>query len=493
MSTRPNVLAWAELARTVGTETGLDPAVILAVVERESQGSTMATNATSGAAGLMQVIGKHHEKLIQTVAQERNTAYRLSDWALLLHPEIGLRVGARHLAWCVKDCGSIARGLAKYHTGACDAGAKTDSIGTPTKAYVADIMALIPAYRDALSKGTGAMAPYNFDPIRVEWPDNMIDLTIQKQAGWGWSWCEDRPPILMATVEHETQGVPVPGGDSIAWYHQFFGPKGERARDALVDAIVDRDGRAAWLNNPYGAGRFREPWASGGGNGYEGDGVAFIRKYGATQNKRGLSTEIITKNGQRITEYQVETMARIMSVVHHWNKCPWDRFPFNPVYGMVTDFGHYELSSSSCRLEDADVQLYQNRCRALLKAAQTGESEDLTPPPTPITNPANKLFPEGWTEKVAAQRFGELERINPNGSRDTFRFDPKGPISNLWLQRGWAEGGQWGEAQRWLVLRDGETTRDLIFFGDGSVLTRSGNHQWSWSGDLEAKPEIKVA
>lgn len=358
--------------------------------------------------------------------------------------------------------------------------------------YVAVLCERLNAWGVTPKEQTMPDQKYNFDPSRVAWP-TMLDLSLDKPAGWGWSWCEDRLPLLIGTVEHETQGVPVPGGDSIAWYHQFFGPKGERARNALVDAIIDRDGRAAWFNNPYASGRYKEPWASGGGDGYEGDGVAFIRKYGSTQNRRCLSTEMITKDGQRLTDEQIETIAQLMAKVHHLNKCPWDRFPFNPNHGLVLDFGHYELSSSSCRLPDPDVQLYQNRARAILKAGQINEHEDVTPPPTPIVNPANDLLPDGWTNKIAAERFGELVRFNTNGSRDTFTFDPKGPISNMWLRRGWDQGGSWGEAGRWLVLKDGETTRDLIFFGDGSVLTRSGNHQWAWSGDLEDKPNIKVA
>lgn len=395
MPTRPNVLAWAELARTVADETGLDPAVILATVDRESQGSTLAVNATSGATGLLQVIPKHHTKLIQTVVQELNLDYKLSDWALLRHAAIGMRVGARHLAWCVKDCGSVAKGLARYHTGDCLAGDKQDSIGTPTTVYVADIMALIPAYRAALS-GKETTTVLDMTPNLIPLPPikNRIIPDSQNRA-----WDSLGQRVVKGIVLHRMQGT-LWGTDG--WFRTIPGGGTGGLTDYGIDAIT---GEMVVWNDPLGkaspgVSANRAGWASGRVSNPYGDGKAFIDKYGTgAVNRDQASIEMsgyFIQPGEVNIESPVSDIALsnvAQTIAHHAHnyKIKWSDFPIAPQDAFSFVRWHQEITIGTGKLcPGKTIMEATNRIismtKEIMRKHQTNEVPSKSPPkPEPAT------------------------------------------------------------------------------------------------------------
>jgi hypothetical protein len=182
----------------------------------------------------------------------------------------------------------------------------------------------------------------------------------------------------------------------------------------------------------------RSPWANGGSNGLEGDGPAYVRKFGVNAINRNLISIERSDGGSAqvpMSPKQFESMCRLTA---HWfdkMRVPWDDFPLHPEFDIVTYFFHLEFATKDCPFPAVykHVNPLQNRMRALMKLGQTAEGDPIEPPVKP-TDP-DKDWPNGWTTAELAKQFGRVVRINADGSKSSGGFDESGIISNAWVGR----------------------------------------------------------
>jgi hypothetical protein len=196
--------------------------------------------------------------------------------------------------------------------------------------------------------------------------------------------------------------------------------------DGALDGVIWR-----W-NDPLGR---RSGWASGGSDGLEGDGPAIERSDGAV-----ISTPMSAK--------QFESICQLTAYWFDHAKVPWDKFPVNPHYGIVTHMLHKEFATKDCpfpAVYDRITEI-QDRVRAILKQYQEAE---VTPVPSP--------YPEGMDLTVAEYLFGP-------------QFNPNGQVSKRWLERGKA-------TEQWPLLREVKTIGHNTYyqFGDGWTLYKVGS------------------
>jgi hypothetical protein len=230
------------------------------------------------------------------------------------------------------------------------------------------------------------------------------DMIVTKCDGCGY----DRVPPrqIVGGVHHETMGR-----GSIEFYASFFScPSGERCRDALVDYVIGRDGRIGRLNDPRGT---RSPYASGGGvglpGGLEGDGPAFVAKFGVSAiNGRNISIEYEKLNNESLTPAQIQAGGRLMAYWHDQDGQPWEQHPFVPKYGIVCSFLHWEFGTTTCGLDmEDDLAAIQAVSKGVMREYQTAGST--TPAPTPTTPP-----PSEYAEPIPVPELAELADADPN-------------------------------------------------------------------------------
>jgi soluble lytic murein transglycosylase-like protein len=114
-----DVGAWRALAERVGRRYGVDPALILAIIEVESGGNPQAANPADPAYGLMQV----------TPATAQWLAGRPVAPDDLLDPETNVDLGTRYLRWQLDRYAAVADAVDAYRAGTAS--------GTPrSQAYV---------------------------------------------------------------------------------------------------------------------------------------------------------------------------------------------------------------------------------------------------------------------------------------------------------------------------------------------------------------------
>jgi hypothetical protein len=236
----------------------------------------------------------------------------------------------------------------------------------------------------------------------------------------------------------------------------------------------------------------RAPWANGGSDGLEGDGPAFVRRFGVAGINRDLVSIERSDGGIESTPMSPKQFEAICALTAHWfdvARVPWDRFPVHPASGVVTHMLHYEFATKQCPFHPVTSRIdeIQERVRQILKAGQTLG----TPPvetPKPPERPDRPWWPQGYDLAILRDRFGALERIEPDGSVHRAPFDERGVISNAWIARGVQEQRapeRLPRARVWWVLQDGEgeTTRryDLVTFDDRWTLFRPERHvAWTW-------------
>ena len=219
------------------------------------------------------------------------------------------------------------------------------------------------------------------------------------------------------------------------------------ATDGSYDGVIIR-----W-NDPRGR---RSGWANGGSDGLEGDGIPFVRVKGIN----GINRDLVSIErsdggnymGQPMSEKQFEAIAQLEAYWMDQARVPWTSYPRNPNVtsaqypnGIITDLHHLEFAVKGCPYPPVtnEVNRFQARVREILRQYQ-GEA---TTEPTPIPPPAPdvNLWPHNWTTADLAKRFGKLAQINVTDGLAKMQtaelvFDPKGVISNAWVQRAVAEG-----------------------------------------------------
>jgi len=285
------------------------------------------------------------------------------------------------------------------------------------------------------------------------------------------------PRKIVGTCTHEWMG-----SMNVQQVKNFFScPSGERCQNALVDYVVMKDGMLIMLNDPRGT---RSPWASGGGvglpGGLEGDGPAFVSKFGVNQINAGLvSVEVMKQDGEQYTDEQIDTLARLYAYWHDQDGQLWSEHPYTTKYGIVTSFLHYEFGTTDCgKGELDDISKVQAKTKGYMKASQLGVSPTPVPPDVPTL--PDPTIPGGLTLDEAKRRFGTVRRHNANGTVSTGGFDPKGVISLAWAQRS-AQEQTWPAIEDWYVLNDSGQPLDVVTFSNNwrllRVAERSG-FQW---------------
>ena len=184
---------------------------------------------------------------------------------------------------------------------------------------------------------------------RVPQPSMITAIVDKAYDGAGYDSC--KPRVCVGAVIHIWDGYLLGSteAEKIDYAHDFFSIGGERHDNALVDFVVTKGGTIGYLNDPFGT---RRPWANGWGDegpGLEGDGIAFVQKFGAYGTNFNLaSIEHEARCGEALTPAQFEASARLQAWLFDHAKVAWNTFPLNTIYGVVTSLWHSEFAKKDC-------------------------------------------------------------------------------------------------------------------------------------------------
>ena len=236
--------------------------------------------------------------------------------------------------------------------------------------------------------------------------------------------------------------------------------------DALTDYGVGtsyqdgdaNDGTIIRWNDPLG---IQSGWASGPVNGAYGDGLAFVNKYGINAvNRDQASIEISGKTYETlVSESTFYSVAELSAYWADQYEIPWDTYPISPKDGFSFVRWHQEFCKGTGKICPGPVVMNATNhiidlTIAILKKYQTGNYEPVPPPEEP---PVAITYPDGMDDGVATYLFGP-------------QFDPKGPVSQMWVERGKVTG-------EWPRLAEIKTfdTRTYYRFEGGWCPWKTGN------------------
>lgn len=218
------------------------------------------------------------------------------------------------------------------------------------------------------------------------------------------------------------------------------------------------------------------PYASGPWTAPPGDGLALVHRLGeAAINRDGISIEVAGFEGNPVAEVAFERLARLVAFWADWAGIPHGDWPTNPATGLTFVYWHSEFNGAKRCPGDVVKRLTARLIRRvgeILQAAQTEvAAADPVPGPPPADPAAGLELPDGTTLANLTEWFGGAP--SPDGDRRLFGFDPAGPLSRAWLDRG-RQSGVWPALEAVerdagaLTFRfaDGWTVR-----ADGAVLT----------------------
>lgn len=313
--------------------------------------------------------------------------------------------------------------------------------------------------------------------------DRLIVSKPVVQSGYGY---DSVPPrSIIGDCKHETMGR-----GTGEWYRDFFGPGGERYRNALVDFLIQKNGRICMLNDPDGT---RSPWANGGGvdqpGGLEGDGPRFVALFGTGAiNSRLISIEYEKLDNERLTPAQILSGGRLTAFYHDRARHPWQTYPFVPELDAVMSFLHFEFGTTSCGTgpnEMADTAQVQAVAKGVMKEFQEdGNGMPIPPEVPPIPEPA---LPGGISLAKAKAQFGTAEKYDQNGKLiSSGGFDPRGMISLGWANRCANEKlpyDDWPSIGDWRVLNEteqGETLDVITWENDWLMVRKAVRAAFQW-------------
>ena len=161
---RASVLQWQGLAETMGGRYGVEPALILAVIEVESGGNPRAANPADPSYGLMQL-------LLSTARELAGNANLSPDD--LYDPNLNVDLGTRYLAHQLSRYGGdYAQAISAYNAGTA----------TPrNQTYVHRVLAALERYR---VEPTGGV-PSSGDPW-LEDLEDIIPTELSSVSAWVW-------------------------------------------------------------------------------------------------------------------------------------------------------------------------------------------------------------------------------------------------------------------------------------------------------------------
>jgi len=205
--------------------------------------------------------------------------------------------------------------------------------------------------------------------------------------------------------------------------------------DGSLDGVIWR-----W-NDPRGR---RAGWASGGSDGLEGDGIAFVRTLGVNAINRDLVSIERSDGGKIETPPSAKQLDSLIALEAYWFDqagVPWDTFPKNPNVGIVTDMEHWEFATKACPFDPMRRMTteIQQEIRDVLKSHQV--VIEPAEPTDPV--PEQPEWPNGWTTDELKAWFGQVLEVDfrkPEKGFTPRTFNKDGVISNMWVQRAVAEG-----------------------------------------------------
>ncbi len=356
------------------------------------------------------------------------------------------------------------------------------SDGNDSQTYVNRMVSSLNAWQIGLRSPA---QPHPDDPIsgnvygRVPHPPYERHIVPKLAPGQGYTLVAPRQIVGMCW--HEWLGR-----STLAFHKGFFAcPHGERCLNALVDAFIMPDGHIVMINDPLGT---RSPHASGGGGGLEGDGPAFVARFGiGAINSRLMSVEMVKLDREPYTPAQIEAGGRLAAHYHDRDGQPWQTHPYVPKYNCVTSTLHFELSSNtSCgRGEIGELTKLQAVTKAVMREGQGGTlrpNPDPIPPQVPPQPPP--AIPGGISLAEARVRFGKLVRVLADGTDHPdgpYPFNwPAGIISQAWAYRA-AQESEWPAAEHWYTVLDSGLAFELVTFSNDWRLFRASERdgfQW---------------
>lgn len=430
-SARPYGIPWANVSRwepaftNAGAEFGVDPALIAAMAVIESDANQYRGGKTTGARSdvIVRDDGFGDGLSVGMLQPKPGIWQSLAPDADAYTPAGNIRLGAAIMASAITQRGSWEQAIRLTYFPA------NDPNGTTQNAYVETVRSLMKEMQPVVDPTVDQWRPYPYPPTR--------DMLVKKPAeGAGFDRVAFRRPRIVGSANHITDGVP--GGDQCVWYRDFFSTGGERAWDALTDTVIATNGDIGVLNDwrDPSRGGTRAGWANGTATGLEGPGIEFYRRYPLI-NDVLVSKEHVTVTGRALTTSQMAASIEFSTAVAQEAKCPWDTYPNHPGKQNVNiETMHFWFAPKACPAEPFISTHYPTlikEVRARLKAHQGGE-----PSPPPPETPRFTIY--GMTETQLAWFFGEMTKVNDDGSREQLPFSPTGPLSLLWMSRCEAEG-----------------------------------------------------
>lgn len=225
------------------------------------------------------------------------------------------------------------------------------------------------------------------------------------------------------------------------------------------------DGRILMWNSPRGHGRGtpgnwdyvspnRSGWANGTTEGLEGDGIAFVRKYGANGVNRFLVSIERSDGGdpynQPPSAAYTDSFCRLAAYWADQAKIPYDVYPWNPKENLSGYYFHLEFALKGCPHFPitSQVNMFQGRIRTLLREFQTSGG------PSPIPDEEDPLADIPKSNYVL-----DPNLIWPGAST--------GPVGQLWRSYGESTGIFNPPGQPW---NDKQPDGSTIYQFDGGPL-----------------------
>ena len=238
-----------------------------------------------------------------------------------------------------------------------------------------------------------------------------------------------------------------------------------RSRARTDYGIDHRTGEIWRWTDPLGP---FSPWASGPWTAPPGDGVPLVGRLGeAAINRDGVSIEVAGFEDDPVSAIAAGRLAQLVAFWADWCGIPHGGWPVNPETGLTFVYWHSEFNGAkSCPgavVRKLTAPLIR-RVGDILRDGQDGQpASDPEPVPSPSQPPAGLELPDGVTLTDLTGWFGSAP--SPDGSGRRFTFDPAGPLSRAWLERGRVTS-VWPALAA--VARDGDSV--TFRFADGWTL-----------------------